>query len=157
MYELGHRRLLGLGKSAIVILGIVATLLATSGVTYGLLSNSQNVSNTGIIASVNVGVYTTQQCTTNLVQLSWGPVSPGSNYTKAGFVRNNGSMNMTLSMSTSNWSPAAAESSLGISWNYGGQIVRPGQVLAVIWKLGIPLDVSGVQNFSFNIIISGSE
>ncbi|MCJ7634916.1 hypothetical protein MUP77_21320 [Candidatus Bathyarchaeota archaeon] len=156
MYELDRGKFLGLVKSAIVIVGIIATLLATSGVTYGFLTNSLNVSNTGIITSANVGVYTTQQCTANLTQISWGLLSPGCNYTKAGYIRNNGGVDITLSMSTSSWSPAAAATSLGVSWNYGGQTIIPGQVLAVIWKLSVPSNIAGIQSFSFNIAISGS-
>ncbi|MCJ7635458.1 hypothetical protein MUP77_24100 [Candidatus Bathyarchaeota archaeon] len=83
-------------------------------------------------------------------------MSPGVNYTKTGYIRNNGSMNMTLSMATSNWSPEAAATSLGLSWNYGRAIIRPGQVLAVIWKLSIPSNVAGIQSFSFNIIVNGN-
>lgn len=157
MGEAEEKRFRGLGRSTLIIAGIVATLLATSGITFGLLTTSTPVSNTGIIASVNVGIYTTAQCTANLTQISWGTCSPGSNYTRTGYIRNNGNQNMTMTMSTANWNPIAAATSLGISWNYDGRVVRPGQVLAVIWKMVVPSSITGIQNFSFDLVVSGSD
>ncbi len=156
MAEISQSRLVALGKSAIVVASVVIALFATSPVTLGLLTGTSNpISSTGIIASVGVGIYTTQQCTANLTQISWGTLSPGSNYTKTGYIRNNGSTNMTLALSTANWNPTGANV-IGLTWNYGGIRLIPGQVLAVTWKLIVPSTITGVQNFSFNIVVSGS-
>lgn len=143
------------GRSAAIIAGIVAVLVVSSGLTVGLLTSSRNVAATGVIASVNVGVYTTQQCTANLTSIDWGTVSPGSSYTRTGYIRNNGNQQTTLSMATSGWNPAAA-SAIGVSWNYSGAAITAGQVVAVIWTLSIPSTISGIQSFSFNIVITGS-
>ncbi|MCJ7609429.1 hypothetical protein MUP00_07155, partial [Candidatus Bathyarchaeota archaeon] len=108
-----------------------------------------------VVATTNVGIYTTQQCTANLTSITWGTVYPGSNYTRTCYIRNNGNLNMTLSLSTANWSPATAGSIVRLVWNYDGRAIRPGQVLAVSWTLRIPPTISGVQDFSFDIIVSG--
>jgi len=155
MEEGNQRRILGLGRSTIVIAGIIATLVASAGLTFGLLTSTVNITNTGVVATVNIGVYTTQQATTNLTQINWGSMSPGSSYTYTGYVRNNGNVGVTLSMTTTSWSPAGA-SVIGVSWNYNGTVVTPSQVRAVTWTLTIPSSISGVQNFSFDIVVTGS-
>jgi cellobiose-specific phosphotransferase system component IIB len=144
-----------LGRSTAVIAGIIATLVATAGLSFGLLTSSVNIANTGVVTTVDLGIYTTQQATTSLTQIDWGTVSPGSSYTRTGYVRNNGSVGMTLSMTTTGWNPAGA-SAIGVSWNYDGRTLSPGQVLAVTWTLTIPSTISGVQSFSFNIVVTGS-
>jgi hypothetical protein len=153
--ETDRKRLWVLGRPMIILAGILATLVATSGLTFGLLNGSANVRSTGVIATTNVGIYTTQTCTANLTSITWGTVYPGSNYTRTGYICNNGNLNMTLSLSTANWSPAAAGSVVRLVWNYDGRAIRPGQVLAVSWTLRIPPTISGVQDFSFDIVVSG--
>lgn len=154
MGEKNQGRAKWIGSSVIVFAGVFAVLLATSPLTLGFLTGSNDLSNTGIVTDVNVGVYTTQKCTANFTKISWGRVSPGSYYAKTGYVRNNGSLNMTLGFSTSDWNPANANV-IGLSWNYNGKPLVPGQVLAVTWRLTIPSTISGVKNFSFNIIVFG--
>ena len=144
-------------RSATIIGAILATLVATTGITYGLLTSMVNVPTSGLFTSTNVGVYTTQQCTANLTSISWGSVRSGSNYTRVGYLRNNGNSNMTLSLSTSNWNPSTLSSILQVTWNYGGVILRPGQILAVTWTLSIPSGVSGYQSFGVNLIVTGTE
>ena len=155
MEEEDQGRVPGLGKSTVVIAGIIAILLASAGLTFGLLTSPVNVANTGVITSLKVGVYTTLQCTANLTQINWGTVTPGSSYTYTGYIRNNGNAQITLSMTTTNWNPTAA-SAITVTWNYGGAAITPGQVVAVTWTLTIPSSISGVQSFSFNIVITGS-
>jgi hypothetical protein len=154
MGEKNQGRAKWIGSSVIVFAGVFAALLATSSLTLGFLTGSNDLSNTGVITDVNVGVYTTQKCTANLTKISWGRVSPGSYYVKTGYVRNNGSVNMTLGFGTSDWNPANADV-IGLKWNYNGKPLVPGQVLAVTWRLTIPSTISGVKNFSFNIIVFG--
>jgi hypothetical protein len=154
MGETNQGRAKWIGSSVIVFAGVFAALLATSPMTLGLLTGSNNVSNTGIVTGINVGVYTRQTCSTNLTMISWGRVTPGSYYTRTGYIRNNGNLNMTLGLSTSDWNPTNADV-IDLDWNYNGKPLVPGQVLAVTWKLTIPSTITGVQNFSFNIIVFG--
>jgi len=141
-------------RSAVIIAGIVA-FVAGSGLTYSLIISSRSIASTGIVASVGIGVYTTQQCTADLTSIDWGSMSPGWSYTRTGYVRNNGNQPVTLSMATTDWNPASA-SVMGVSWDYNGAAVAPGQVIAVTWTLTVPSTISGIQNFSFNIVVTGS-
>jgi hypothetical protein len=140
-----------------VIAGILVTLAATAGLTVGLLGSQVNVPNSGVFTSANLGVYTTAQCSQNLTSIAWGNVRAGQSYTKTGYIKNKGNLNMTLGLSTSNWNPSALSSVLGVSWNYAGQKLAPGQVLAVTWTLTIPSGVTGYSGFSFDMMITGTE
>ena len=152
MVEIGNLKTTG------VVLAILVTIVATAGVTFGLLSESKvNFPNTGVLTTSNLGVYTTSGCTANLTSIAWGQVRAGSSYTKTAYVRNNGNTDLTLSMTTLNWSPSALSSILQVTWNYGGAKLTPGQVLAVTWTLTIPSGVSGYTNFSFDLSVTGTE
>lgn len=154
MRETNSGRARWIGGSVIVFAGVFAALLATSPLTLGFLTGPSDNSNIGILTSANVGVYTTQKCTTNLTRISWGTLTPGSVYTKTGYVRNNSSGNMTLGLNTSDWNPANANV-ISLSWNYNGKPLVSGQVLAVTWRLIVPSNISGVNYFSFNIVVFG--
>lgn len=155
MEEGDQGRVSGLGKSTVVIAGIIAILVASAGLTFGLLTSPVNISNSGVVTNLRIGIYTTQQCTANLTQINWGTITPGSSYTYTGYVRNNGNAQVTLSMTTTSWNPTAA-SAITVSWNYGGAAITPSQVVAVTWTITVPSSISGVQNFSFNIVVTGS-
>lgn len=137
---------------------IMFVLMLISAVTLGLLSSQVMVSNTGILATANIRVYTTSACTANLTSIAWGSVRAGSSYTKTGYIRNNGSLNMTLGLSTSNWNPGALGSIIVVSWNYvADQKLTPNQILAVTWTLTIPSSVTGYSGFSFDMLVTGTE
>jgi hypothetical protein len=77
-----------------------------------------NVANARVYKTVNIGVYTTKQCTQNLTSILWGPMRLGNNYTRTGYIRNNGNTKMTLSLSTGNWNLPALSNVLQVTWNY---------------------------------------
>ena len=156
MAEENGGRSVGL-RSALVIAGILVTLAATAGLTVGLLNSQVNVNNSGVFTTANIGVYTTAGCTQNLTSIAWGNVRAGQSYTKTGYIKNTGNLNMTLGLSTSNWNPSALSSILGVTWNYAGQKLTPGQVLAVTWTLTIPSGVTGYSGFSFDMMVTGTE
>ena len=145
-------------RPVVIIAGILVAMAATAGLTVGLLNSQVNLSNSGVFTTANIGVYTTAQCTQNLTSIAWGNVRAGQSYTKTGYIKNTGNLNMTLGLSTSNWNPSALSSVLGLSWNYvAGQKLAPGQVLAVTWTLTIPSGVTGYSGFSFDMMVTGTE
>ncbi len=143
----------------VAVLGIVLIVIAAiSGIAFGLLTSMVNIPNTGVFAGTNVGVYTTSACTANLTSISWGTVRSGQAYTRTGYIRNNGNLNMTLALSTMNWNPAALSSVLSVIWNYPTAMkLAPGQIVAVIWTLTIPSGVTGYSTFSFDMLVAGTE
>jgi hypothetical protein len=139
---------------AIAVIGIVGIVLTLT--TLGLVSINQSVSNSGTITSVNVGVYSDSGCTTNCTSISWGSISPNSTVTKTVYVKNTGTAQIKLNMTTNTWSPANANGPITLTWNQEGATLNASQVATTTLTLGVSASISGVTTFSFNIVITGT-
>ena len=80
----------------IVIVAIAGMFLTLT--TAGLLSINQSVPTSGIVSTVNVGVYSDSACTQQLTSISWGSVAPGGTGTRTFYVKNTGTNQITLTM-----------------------------------------------------------
>ena len=139
-----------------VALALAVGVLVGSTVTYAALQGSLTIPTSGSIFAVNVGVYSDSACTQNLTSISWGAVSPGESVDRTVYVKNTGTAPITLSMSTSGWSPAAANGPISISWNRGGTALNAGQSTAATITLSTISGISGITDFNVNIIVTGS-
>jgi hypothetical protein len=136
---------------AIAVLGIALTLT-----TAGLLSVNQLVSSSGTITTVNVGVYSDSACTQNLTSINWGTVSPGGSVTKTIYVKNTGSVQITLGMTKTSWNPTSANGPITLTWNKEGTKLNAGSVATATLTLSVSSSISGITTFSVNIVIAGS-
>jgi DeoR/GlpR family transcriptional regulator of sugar metabolism len=62
-----------------------------------------------------------------------------------------------LSMTTNNWNPASALSYITLSWNSENYMLSGGSVVQAALTLSVSSTISGIANFSFDIIITGTE
>ena len=137
---------------------LITYTLGISFVSQGLpaTQSSRTLSSSGTIITVGVGVYSNSQCTTPLTSITWGTLEPGGNQTMTCWIENDGDVSTTLSMFTSNWSPAEAENYLTLSWDYSGQSINPGNSVQVTFTLSVSPSIEGITNFGFDITIVGS-
>ena len=145
-------------KVAIATLILVAYVLSLSTVT-GVMSAVQtnaSISNSGSMKAVGVGIYSDAGCTSRVSSISWGLLEPGSNVNKTVYIRNEGNAAATLAMTTSNWNPSSASSSLTLRWDYGGQTINVNQVVQVKFTLSASSSITGITNFSFDITITAT-
>jgi hypothetical protein len=131
-------------------------LVVGSALTYGALQVSLTIPTSGSLFAVNVGVFSDSACTVNLTSISWGAVFPGESVDRTVYVKNTGNTPITLSMTTSGWSPAAANGPISISWNREGTVLNPMQSTAGTITLSASAGISGITDFSVNIIVTGS-
>lgn len=124
--------------------------------TLGLLTISQNISSSGTITTVNVGVFSDSQCTQPLSTINWGSVSPGSTVSRTVYIKNTGGLPLTLSMSTSSWNPVTAGDFMAITWNRENAVLNAGDSVSAELVLTVDSDITEVTAFSVNIIISGT-
>lgn len=61
-----------------------------------------------------------------------------------------------LTLSTANWNPAQAETNITVSWDYAGQTVSVGEVLAVTFILEVG-EGADKGSFSNDIVIMANE
>ena len=143
--------------SAGALIAIVATGLFLTLLTSGLLMSSQTVQSGGTVSSVNVGVYSDSGCTQNCTTLDWGAITPGNSVTRTVYVKNTGTLPLTLSMTTGNWVPSNANTYLTLTWNQGGAVLAAGNSVTAILTLTASSSAGNLTSFSFNIIITGTQ
>ena len=151
------------GSTTSRVISIVGTILAVTLILaninsiYGLLSTVCPIGSTGVVASANLGVFQESQCINNVTSINWGTLSAGGTNSVTVYVKNIGTVPLTLSLSTGSWSPAGAQSYMTVTWNYAGATIQPNGVQAVTITLTVSASIQGITNFSFNVIITGTQ
>jgi hypothetical protein len=144
---------LSLGATiAIAVTGLFLTMI-----TAGALVSSQTIPSGGTITAVNVGVYSNSACTSNCTSIDWGTLSPGGSTTKTIYVKNTGTIPVTLSMAPANWSPSNANNYLTVTWNRANYALAAGASVSAILTLTASSSAGSLTNFSFDVVITGTE
>jgi len=130
---------------------LAASLLAMGFLAWRNLSPVPNAS--AVLASSNIGVYWDSAATRSVTSINWGNVTPGSENYRAVYVKNLGTEPLVLSMNTSTWNPSSASLKIFLCWDYNGKQVGAGSVVKVILKLIVSYSITGINGFSFDIII----
>jgi hypothetical protein len=136
-------------RNKILLMVILAVLLVAS--VYALLASRQ-ITHIGKIEAVGVGVYWDSTCTQNCTSIDWGLIAPGSSATRTIFVRNEGNVPGTLSLTTQDWNPPSVANFLSLSWNFSG-VIQPQQVVPIKLTLTVSAGISGITDFSFTSTI----
>ena len=134
----------------IAIVGMIVTAV-------GALVATRTISNVGSVKAMGVGVYWDSSCTNPVSSINWGELQPGIVKNVTIYVKNEGNVKMKLSMTASNWSPAQASSYITLSWNRENYVLNPGSAISAVLTLSVSPSISGITNFSFDVIISGTE
>ena len=143
--------------SAILLTTIAAMAVASAVFTYGLLFGSKTINNEGNVSSIGVGVYWESACTTAVTTIDWGYLQPGSAKDVTVYIRNEGTVPMTLSMTNGNWDPAGASEDITLAWNREGSQVNAQSVLQAVLTLTVSSSISDISGFSFDVTITGTE
>jgi hypothetical protein len=149
---------MALSKSLIAaLITIAATGVILTLATSALLSANQNVPVQGTVSAVNVGVYTDSACTTNCTSISAGTLAPGTSKTFTVYVKNTGTVPMTLSMTDSGWNPSAADGPITLTWNRDAYSLAAGASVTATLTLTVSSSISSsITSFSFNVAITGT-
>jgi hypothetical protein len=148
-----------LGKLATVLLLVTACLigaLVSFAVTFALMQRSYSINNLAQVKSVGVEVYADSELTVRLTEINWGSVEPDESKTFTAYIRNAGNTPLTLSLNTENWVPANASSVIHVSWDYSSGTVEAWQAVMVTFELRVDPAVTGIDTFSFTMMITGS-
>ena len=93
--------------NTLLLVAAVASVLVASPYVFGLLT--QNTLNTsGVMADVDIGVYSDSACTEPLSSFNWGTCYTENNSTVIVYIKNLGTVDTTLSIATDNWTPTSA-------------------------------------------------
>ena len=147
-----------LQKTQVSVILVVGALVAVSALVSGLLIASQTIPNTGNVKAVGVGVYSDSACTQEVLSIQWGILDPGESSDETVYIRNEGNVAVVLNMATENWDPASASSYITLGWNLEeGYVLNHGQSVETVLTLSVSSSISGVESFTFDIIITGTE
>jgi hypothetical protein len=140
-------------RKIVPLIVLVSMALATCVV--ALLTSETRVPSVGTVKTVGVGTFWDINCTSRVTEIDWGLVEPGQHVNATIYLKNEGNAPITLSINTENWSPSNATNYITLSWDYAGQTVDPRTVVKVNLTLAVSLDVTGITNFTFGIVITG--
>jgi hypothetical protein len=133
------------------IAGLFSTLFAS-----GVLVTSKTIATSGVLATANLGIYSDSACTQSLNPFNWGTISPGGSATKTLYVKNLGTVQVTLSLSATNWNPTTANGPIALSWNREGAVLAASQVTTATLTLSTSSTASGITTFNVDVVISGT-
>lgn len=127
----------------------------------GLVEKQAEISNNyapydevNVQAAVNVGLYWDANCSVPVSFLDWGTISQGSVKNITIFIRNEGNAPSSLFLKATNWNPVNASDFLVLSWDYSNYLVYPRQTIKVLLTLAVASFVDGIDDFSFDLVIS---
>jgi hypothetical protein len=121
------------------------------------LSASTTVLLDGTINTINVEAYSDSACTQPLTALNVGNVNPGSTITEIIYIKNTGSISVTLTMATSGWSPTGANTYLTLSWNRQNEFLDAGDSVSATLTLTVASNTGSLITFSCSVTITGTE
>lgn len=135
-----------------------ALALSLVGQVLSAVQTSRTVSNTGTVKAIGVGVYSELACINPVTSINWGTIEPGQTVNKTVYIKNTSNVPVTLSMTTPNstWNPPAALNYITCTWNSEGKSLDANQVTPAVLTLSVNATISGITNFSFDIVIVGS-
>ena len=143
-------------KPRMTLLGLLALALIGSFGVYGLLTSSRNISSSGTVKAINVEVYWDQGCTQIVENVDWGYAEPGDAVSRTIYIKNSGNVPLTLGLSYSDWIPVEAGDFITLEWDQEGSTINAGDIQQAALTLTISDVITGVTDFSFNIVIEGS-
>jgi hypothetical protein len=141
---------------------LTAVALALTGVVISVvviaaLSDSTTVPLNGTINTVNVEAYSDSACTQLVTALNVGNVNPGGTVTQTIYIKNSGTIPVTLTMAASNWNPASASSYLTLSWNRQNYVLDTDDSVSATLTLTVASNTDDLTTFSCSVTITGTE
>jgi len=118
---------------------------------------SRTIQSSGQISSglPELLIYENQNYTSEISFIDWEIVYPDDTVNRTIYLENTGLLDISLSMRTENWQPANASNLIMCSWNMEEVNISPAERLPAILSLYIFQNISGIDQFSFDIIIGG--
>ena len=119
------------------------------------MERSRGISNQAAIKAVGVAVYQDPELTVPLTEINWGILEPGEAKNHTAYIKNESNVPITLVLITENWNPLNASKFVALTWDYDGQLLEVDGFVEVTFTLVVDSAISGIDTFSFDIVIVG--
>ena len=145
------QRISGVIIVAITLAGMLLTVTAAS-----VISVNEALPSSGsIVYSINVEIFSDSACSRRLTSIDWGELSPGGTATKTIYIKNTGNKPLVLQGKADNWNPTEAKGPIVVGWNRENDSIDSGQTLQAVLTLSVSPTISGITDFSVDIVITG--
>lgn len=140
----------------LALMAAFAVVVVAAALVSAAIVATRTVTSTGSIYAVGVQVFSDSACTIPASSVNWGAVTPGSVASVTLYLKNNGTVPVTLTVSYGTWSPASASSYMTPGWNCTNYALGSGSVVTAALTLTVLASVTGITTFSFAITITGT-
>ena len=110
----------------------------------------------GTVKVFGLGVYWDIAKTAEVKSIDWGLIEPGLPSSVSVYITNEGDYPTTFSLTAGNWHPTDASNYFSLSWDYGNQLVEPGETVLVTLTLLPSANIQDVKDFGVGVVIAGS-
>ena len=143
-------------RKALFLIACLLCFALGSFSTVAVMQWTQRIPSSAAVKAVGVGIYKDVNFTVSVTQIDWGIVEPGESKNFSAYIVNRSNVPITLSMITENWNPVNASNFISLTWNYDGTQITVDGYLFVTFVLSVDQAVSGIDTFSFTIVVTGS-
>lgn len=140
---------------ALVALSLIVALTIVV-VVYPVMHTTFPIRNRARVKGVGVGIFWDENCTRLVDEIDWGMIEPNETKATLLYIRSRSNVNITLSLTTQNWSPENASLFITLSWNYTDTPLAPKSVTPTELYLHVAHNTTGIDHFSFDITIMAS-
>lgn len=140
----------------IVMLAAVFGLFVGSLSTFAVMQWTRRIPASATLKLIGVGIYKDVNFTVPVTEIDWGIVEPGEEKKFSAYIKNESNVPLTLTMWTEDWDPANVSSFISLTWDYNGSEISVDNSIPVTFVLNVDAATSGIDAFSFTIVIVGS-
>jgi len=144
-------------KIWLLILFVVVITVAFTTVTIATLTDQVSIPSEGSITAIGVSVYWEPTCVNKVSFINWGNIRIGESTSVTVYIKNEGTTQVRLHMEAVNWQPANAENYIALTWNRENYVLNEDSVVSATLTLSVSSTITGIDNFSFDILIEGTE
>jgi hypothetical protein len=137
-----------------LVVALVAIILVAIPPVYVKVIKGTNIGSRGSVKAAGVAVYWDHSCANEVTFLDWNALDAGASDVRTIYIKNVGNAAAVLSLETTNWDPASASNFISLTWDYAGQSIAPDAVVEATLTLTISSSITGITDFSFNILIA---
>lgn len=150
--DLDHHYFQKLRKPLAIILLIVLISLLVYSVVWAYLTYIE-IGSKGVIKTYQIGAYFDSACNSKISFIDWGMIEPGSVINTTFYIRNEGNVPTTISLSTTDWQPVIASTYISLTGDCDGRTMQPQDVFITTFTLTVS-SATNISDFTVNIIIS---
>ena len=143
-------------RKALVLIACLLCFALGSFSTIAVMQWTQRIPSSATVKAVGVGIYKDINFTVSVTQIDWGIVEAGETKNFSAYIVNRSNVPITLSMVTENWNPVNASNFISLTWNSDGTEIAMDGYVFVTFVLSIDQTISGIDAFSFTIVVVGS-